>query len=133
MHLATESGEIIAPGAILHAVMGPYKGRAFRFLDIHDDRERIIVAFHGAHPFRHQRVTLHPSAFSLFLREEITRLRAALNRCHHLWQRVDEGLIMGALALIPLALFEAYHGGEVTRHVLESIFNTHMNTGGGDH
>lgn len=130
MYLATEHGEVVPQGAILRAVIGTHTGRYFRFVDVHEDGQRIVVRHHGAHPFRHSLAVLHPMIFGCVLEQEIAHLRAFFNRCHHAWQRIEDGLWMGALALVPLALFEAYHGGEMTRHLLESLFNSHANTGG---
>jgi hypothetical protein len=118
--LVTSEGELVSPGRILTATAGPYRGRRLRFVDIHHDAERIVC--HLLHPsVRHARVILHPSHFGLELRRELTRMARTFNRLHHTWQHVDEWLWAGAFALVPLAIFEAFHGGEATREFLLSV------------
>jgi hypothetical protein len=121
MHLVTDTGETVRSGTVLIAVVGPHTGRRFRFVDIHESGERVLVRHAHGHTFRNALAVLHPSVFACEIHQELTRLRRTLNLCHHTWQKVDEGLVMGALALVPLALFEAYGGGEKAHELLASL------------
>ncbi len=121
MHLITDTGELVTPGSVLTAVVGPHAGRRFRYVEVHTDGDRIMVRHTHPHPFRNARAVLHPSVFACTLHEELTRLRHVLNLLHHAWQKVDEGLLMGVIALAPLAVFEAYNGAEVTREFLTHL------------
>ena len=112
MQLITTTGETVPLGRVLTAAHGPYKGRRFRLVDFHADGERLRVHLLHPHPFRHAPLVLHPSVFLLEIRREVTRVRHALNALHHTWQRVDEWLLAGFAALIPLAFFEHYHWAE---------------------
>ena len=118
MHLITETGELVLPGHVLTAVAGPHAGRRFRFAGIHADGKRVLVHHTSPHPFRNARTVLHPSVFACILREEVTRLKHLVNLCHHTWQRLDEWLLAGAVALVPLAFFEQYHLAERITHAL---------------
>lgn len=109
MILQTEAGEEIHSGATLRATSGAYLGRRFRFVEVHDDGERITVTMLHPHPFRHARQVMHPSAFGLRLHRPLSRSRRMANAVHHVWQRVDEWLLAGLVALIPLAFFERFH------------------------
>lgn len=104
--LMTMAGQAIAPGSMITAVRGPHQGRHFRFVDVHDDGEQLVVHHMYPHPFRHARAVVHPHVFGLQLKEELTRLGHALNVTHHVWQRIDEWLLAGAFALIPLGIVE---------------------------
>lgn len=112
MILRTEDGVEIRPGQTVHAVRGAYKGRRFRFVEIHDDGERIHVTLLHPHPFRHARQVLHPSAFGLHIHQPLSRAQHVLNGLHHTWQRIDEWLLAGLVALLPLAFFEHFHWAE---------------------
>lgn len=131
--LLNSNGETVTLPTVLPALNGPHKGHHFRL--------EAIVMRDGVHHVRATRplrggrhvVHAHPSVFGLIVQEVISAMRHALNTLYHWWQRVDDGLFMGALALIPLAVFEAYHGGEATRHLIEMMFNSRANGGGGGH
>lgn len=122
-HLMTPDGTVILPGTMLHATKGVHAGTHWRL-------EKIVR--HGAeHVLRVSRYVrkvgrvfehLHPSIFGLDLVEVTRQIRiggADLVRC---WRKIDDGLLMGVLALVPLGVFEALHGSEHFRLFLESIF-----------
>lgn len=101
---------------------GREKGTWWRLDELFHDGTEHRVRASRRHAAGRVHRTFPPAAFGLIVREELTRLRLLLNRLHHLWQTIDEGVVMGTLALVPLALFEAYHGGEVTREVIHYLF-----------
>lgn len=106
MYLASDSGDAVLPGTLLTAVIGPHTGRHFRFVAVHEDRARIIVHRMHPHPFRNSRAVVHPSIFALSLQAEVARARHVLNALHHAWQKLDEWLLAGVVALVPLALVD---------------------------
>jgi hypothetical protein len=101
---------------------GREKGTWWRLDELFHDGTEHRVRASRKHPAGRVHRTFPPAIFGLVVREEYTRVRLIINRLHHVWQKIDEGVYMGALALIPLAFFEAYHGGEVTRQLLTYLF-----------
>lgn len=129
-HLMDQHGTVIALPTVLPALSGPHQGHHWRLEEL---VERDGVHFVRATRIRNRRrcvITCLPEIFGLVVERIVNRARHVANVLHRAWSTIDEGLIMGVLALIPLALFEAYHGGEVARHILESLFNSQANTGG---
>jgi hypothetical protein len=121
-NLVTPEGTVVVLGRHhVRAVQGRHAGTWWRIDDLFLDGSEHMVRASRKHTVGREHRTFPPAIFGLIVREEITRMRAFLNRLHHTRQSVDEGLIMGTLALLPLAVFEAYHGGEVTREFLASI------------
>lgn len=119
--LVLTDGTPVTLGHFHLMVDGPHKGTWWRIEELfHDGSEHKVRASYRHRAGRVRRV-FHPSVFGLMVQEELTRMRLVVNRLHHAWQKIDEGLIMGVLALVPLAVFEAYHGGEATREFLASI------------
>lgn len=121
-NLVTAEGTVIVLGRH-HALatQGRHTGTWWRIDDLfHDGRDHMVRASQK-HAVGRVHRTFPPAVFGLTVQEELSRMRAALNRLHHVRQSVDEGLIMGTLALLPLAVFEAYHGAEHTREFLLSI------------
>lgn len=131
-HLVTTDGTVVTLGrTTLPIHFGSHAGEWWRLDEIFHDGTQHMLRCSRLHRGKVRvRKVFAPVHFALEVMEEITHMRALVNRVHHTWQKIDEGLIMGVLALVPLALFEAFHGGEATRHLLESLFNSSVNTGG---
>lgn len=131
MHITlATTGDTVEMGRLVQAVAGPYAGSWWRLDDV-----RKTDGVHVAHVSRKHRVGRHvmhcpAEMFGLVVQEIVSLARHALNVLADIQRRVDDGIFLGFLALIPLALFEAFHGGEATRQLLESLFNTQANTGG---
>jgi hypothetical protein len=128
--ILASTGEEITLGRHVHAIAGPYKGTLWRLDEIrpHEGGHRVHVSRRT--PVGRRVAQCPLEWFDLRLEEIITGFRHALSHLHHGWQRADEWLWAGVFALIPLALFEAFHGGEATRQLIEHVFNTGVNTGG---
>lgn len=130
-HLVTSDGTIVLPGAMLHAQQGPHAGTHWRLAKVWHDGVRHLLRCTRLTRVGRAVMDFHPSVFGLNVIEVSRWWRVGSADIVRWWHKIDDGLFMGALALIPLALFEAFHGGEVTRHWLEMIFNSRANGGGG--
>jgi len=106
MYLATTSGDTVPVGAMLRAVVGPWQGRTFRFSGVHSDGQRIHVCLMTAHPFAHARMVLHPSVFRCEMQREVGRAQHVINMAWHCWQKIDEWLLAGVFALLPLSMVD---------------------------
>lgn len=119
MHITLVStGEFVPIGRSVQAVTGPYAGQWWRLDDV-----RKTETCHVVHVSRLTRIGRHrmvapAEVFGLVVREAVTLWRHVCHLLVVVRRKVDDGLILGALALIPLALFEAFHGGETARHML---------------
>lgn len=129
--LEATGAELCIGRSRVRALSGPHKGQWFTLAGVESDR-----GTHTVHASRRTRVGMHhvrcaPDVFGLIVEEIVSLSRHALSTLVHVRRKIDDGLLLGALALVPLALFEAFHGGEVTRHLLETLFNSRANGGGG--
>jgi len=121
-HLVTPDGEIILPGAMLHAVNGPHAGTHWRLERVHHNGTYHVLRCSRLHRQMRVRMDLHPHVFGLSVLEITRWYRPRAQDLKACWHKIDDGLLMGALALIPLAAFEAFHGSEHARVIMESIF-----------
>jgi len=131
--LASTGAEITLGRTCVRAVSGPHTGSWWRV-----DEIRSVKGVHRVYASRRTRAGRQkrffaPEIFGLLVEELTTWTRHALNVACHVRRKFDDGIILGALALVPLALFEAFHGGEYTRHLIEMLFNSRANGGGGEH
>lgn len=131
-YLLTPEGISVTLGRHYSLVeQGPHKGTWWRLDELFHDGTQHMVRCSRKHRAGRVRRVFAPAVFGLTVHEELTRFKHAFNLVIHARRKVDDGIILGALALIPLALFEAFHGGEATRHLIEAIFNSRANSGGG--
>lgn len=108
------TGSTIPPGAILHVVSGPNMGQAWRYERIRpmeDGAHRVHVT--KSHP-KLGRVhrEYHAHVFGAEVKIDITWQRHTLNSLHHVVSRMDEWIMAGFFALVPLSLFETLHLAE---------------------
>jgi hypothetical protein len=115
MKLASNvTGLEINCGEILHAQTGPTAGRAWRFEGI---AERPIGAHHvhvsrsGGKLGRIHR-EYHPGVFGCEIKIDVTWRQRTKNRVQRMRTKIDDYLMAGAFALVPLALFEHFHLAE---------------------
>lgn len=128
MHITLVStGDSVPLGRSVQAVMGPYAGTWWRVDDVRKADGRHLVCASRAHRVGRHHIVVAPEVFGLVIQEIVAWYRHVVNILVSLRRKVDDGLILGALALIPLALFEAFHGGEATRELLVQWL------GGGEH
>lgn len=121
-HIVTPDGTVVLPGTMLHAVKGAHAGTHWRLERLIHNGVTHMLRCTRTHRVGRVIMDFHPSVFGLTVIRVARFFRMSVDDLRAFWHRVDDGLFMGALALIPLALFEAFHGGEVTRHILESWF-----------
>lgn len=128
-HLITPDGTRILPGTMLHAVQGPHSGTHWRLEELfHNGTEHMLRCSRFVSRIGRVVMALHPSVFGLTVSEEVEATMAR----YWVWLRAAfretrEGLIMGFLALVPLAIFEGMNGAEHARVLLSLIFG-----GGGE-
>lgn len=76
--------------------------------DTKGDAHTVIVSRHHPRLGRIKR-TFHPRVFGLVIEIEISWHKAARTKIHHVWHETWFGVVLGILALIPLAFFEQFH------------------------
>lgn len=114
MRLINALGQEIEKGARLRAIAGKEIGQVWHFshvLEHPTDGHRVHVT--RRHPrMGHLHKEFHPSVFGLSVVVDVTWRKHVRNSAYHAWQKFDEYLIAGAVALLPLAFFEKYHLAE---------------------
>lgn len=128
-HLVTPDGTRILPGTMLHAVQGPHSGTHWRLEELfHNGTEHMLRCSRFVSRIGRVVMALHPSVFGLSVMEEAeASVRHSVEWLRSAYRETREGLIMGFLALIPLAIFEGLHGAEHAHVLLSLIFG-----GGGE-
>lgn len=115
------TGRVITPGTKIHTVHGshPWTYRALRKIDDrthHVQATRVVKGSRGR-TFRGHR-EFHPSVFGLEVRVSVTWERKAVCKARHAFHKIDDYLLAGVFAIIPLAFFEHYHmAGTITEFV----------------
>lgn len=108
------TGQEITPGSTLHTQSGPSAGRAWRFEHIverPDGNHHVHVSCSSGKLGRIPR-QYHPDVFGCEITIDITWRQNIRNAAHHAWTKVDDYLMAGVFALVPLAFFEHYHWAE---------------------
>ncbi len=123
MHITLAStGDTVVIGRLVQAVCGPYAGSWWRLDDVRKADGAHIAHASRSHRLGRHRIAVPAEMFGLVVQEIVSWVRHAVNILCDIRRKVDDGIFLGFLALIPLALFEAFHGGEATRQLLESLF-----------
>ncbi|MFE5369231.1 hypothetical protein [Streptomyces mirabilis] len=111
-HLVSRTtGEEINCGETLHMTSGPSAGRAWRFEHIAekpDGKHHVHVSRCGGKLGRIHR-EYHPGVFGCEIKIDITWRMHVSNSARHMRSKIDDYLMAGAFALIPLALYEHFH------------------------
>ena len=108
------TGEEIPTGRILHVQTGATVGHAWKFEKIAeraDGVHHVHVSRPGGRKGRIHR-EFHPSLFGCAITVEITWFKSVSHVAYRTWSKVDEYLLAGLFALVPLAFFEHYHWSE---------------------
>lgn len=114
------TGEEIRTGRTLRAQTGAVTGQAWKF-------ERIAERADGIHHVHVSRPggklgrihrEFHPSVFGCEITVEITWRRSVGHAAYRTWSKVDDYLLAGLFALVPLAFFEHYHWSEFIVSIL---------------
>lgn len=122
-HLVTPDGTVILPGSMLHATEGVHAGTHWRLERLyHNGVTHILRCTRYVHRIGRVVMDLHPSVFGLSVIVVSQWTGLSLGFVHSLCHKISDGLVMGVLALIPLAVYESAHGGEHARHLLEMLF-----------
>ncbi|MFG1667625.1 hypothetical protein [Streptomyces sp. Y7] len=114
------SGKEIAPGSTLHMQSGSTAGRAWRFAHIVErpdgDHHVHVTGLGGKLGGAHRQY--HPDVFGCEIALDATWRQNACNAVRHAWTKVDDYLLAGLFALVPLAFFEHYHWAEAITSAL---------------
>ncbi|MFJ8142621.1 hypothetical protein [Streptomyces sp. NPDC096013] len=108
------TGEEIQTGHILRVQTGATAGHAWKFEKIAqraDGVHHVHVTRHGGKVGRIHR-EFHPSIFGCEIKVEVTWLQSVSHAAYQTWSKIDEYLLAGLFALVPLAFFEHYHWSE---------------------
>lgn len=118
-HLVSADGTVVMPGTMVHAVTGPHAGTHWRLEKVHHNGETHVLRCSRLLRSMRVRMDFHPSVFGLHMIEIKAWYKIGKADLRRFWGKIDEGVIMGALALVPLAVFEAFHGAEHFREFIE--------------
>lgn len=114
MRLINAQDEEVRPGARLVALQGKETGQLWRYSHVVEhatDGHRIHVV--RRHPrLGHVHREFHPALFGLKVVVDITWQRHVINKAHDVRCKVDDYLLAGVIALVPLAVFEHYQVSE---------------------
>ena len=122
------TGQVIQPGTKIHTVHGSDPWRYERLRKIDDTQHRVhvtrIVKGSRGRTFRGHR-EFHPSVFGLEVKIDITWERKAVCRTRHMISKIDDYLLAGVFAIIPLAFFEHFHwADDITSFVTLGMLGT---------
>lgn len=122
-HLVTPDGTVILPGTMLHATKGVHAGTHWRLERLfHNGITHVLRCTRYVHKMGRVIEYIHPSVFGLSVIAVGRWTRVSFDALHTAWHKISDGLFMGLLALVPLALYESVHAGEHVRQFLEAIF-----------
>jgi hypothetical protein len=114
MHkLLAADGSDLHPGAMLHMLNGASAGPVWRYehIAVHEHCEHHVHVTRSHPKFGRIHREYHPRVFGCTITLDITWRRRACNAVHHVWSRIDDYFMAGAVALVPLALYERYDWG----------------------
>ncbi|MET8292200.1 hypothetical protein ABZV80_44965 [Streptomyces sp. NPDC005132] len=114
------TGEEIEQGRTLHGQEGAAAPHAWKFERIHlhsDGVHHIHVSRPGGRRGRIHRA-FHPGDFGCEVRVEITWRRTVRHAVRRTWTKVDDYLLAGVFALVPLAFFEHFHWSDAIMSML---------------
>lgn len=116
--IMASTGETVALGRMVQAQTGAHTGTWWRLDDVvHNGREHIARV--SRHIGRSRRVAAFPLHVFGLVVQEVTRWWHRVVRV--VVHKVDDYMLAGLFALVPLAFFERYHGAEVITEWVEYI------------
>lgn len=123
LHIATTDGQTVRlRQTVLTAQSGPHAGQSFRIDDvIKHGRDHLVKATRKHRTGRHS-IKVLADVFNLVITEIEELTRKIKNRVVRTWTKIDEGLYMGTLALIPLAYFEHYEMADKIVEAFHTLF-----------
>jgi len=120
MRLINAQDQEVQPGMRLRVVEGKESGQAWTFSHVVEhpvDGHRVHVT--RRHPrMGHVHREFHPRLFGLHVVIDMTWRQSARVRVHHIRTKVDDYILAGIFALIPLAVFEQFH---LSEHMFEIL------------
>jgi hypothetical protein len=123
LHIATADGQTVRlRQTVLTAHSGDHRGHAFRIDDVTKINGRHVVKATRKHRTGRHTIKVAPEIFRLVITEIEETLRKIKTRVVTTWAKIDEGLYMGTLALIPLAYFEHYELADKIVEFFHTLF-----------
>lgn len=109
--IMSTTGEVILPGRMIQATVGPHTGTWWRLDALaHNGREHIVRVSRCVRGGRMRRIAAFPlHVFGLMIDEVKALWRRAAHTAEH---KTLDYMLAGVSALVPLAFFEQYHGAE---------------------
>lgn len=121
-HVVTPEGDVVLPGAMLHAQRGPHAGTHWRLEQIvHNGVCHMLRVSRLVRGALRARMDIHPDVFGVTVLELTKWFQITRRDLVAFWHKIEDGLFMGFLALIPLGVYDAIHGGERFREVLDVL------------
>lgn len=121
-HVVTPEGDIILPGSMLHAQRGPHAGTHWRLEKIvHNGVCHMLRVSRLVRGALRARMDIHPDVFGVTVLELTRWFRVTRGDLVAFWHKIEDGVLMGFLGLIPLAVYDTLHGGERAREVLDLL------------
>lgn len=121
LHLMTSTGSTVSLPRMSQAQSGPHAGTWWRLDNIVKRDSLHHVSASRSHKIGRHKITVLPEIFGMKIRETVNVMKTLSRKILTVWQKIDEGLYMGALALVPLAYFEQYHGAEWITELVHSM------------
>lgn len=118
--LINAEGEPLNEGCIVHVTTGPSMGRAYRYEGVcaFGKTHRVKVSRKAIHGNFRAVEWLHPTMLGCKVECPRTRKQRCSDFLSLLWHKLDDWVMAGVVALVPLALFEHYHwAGKITEVV----------------
>ena len=120
--IISATGQTITVGARVQAVTGSHTGTWWRLDAItHNGREYVVrVTRRVGRLIQRAAFPLH--IFGLAYEEMLAWWRTPRHTAREVLRKVDEWLMAGLFALVPLGFFEQYHGAEYVTEIVHSLF-----------
>lgn len=111
MNLVNAESQIVAYGCTVHVIMGPNVGRAYRYegVIVYGKTHRVKCTRKAVHGHFRSVEWYHPNALGCTVYTRLTLRQHVKSSCVSIFHKIDDWLMAGLFALIPLAAFEHFH------------------------
>jgi hypothetical protein len=121
LHLMTSTGTTVSLPRMAQAQSGPHMGTWWKLTEIVKRDSAHHVRATRKHRAGRHTITVLPEIFGMRVHETLNVIKDVARSALNLWRKIDEGLYMGVLALVPLAYFERYDGAEWITETINEI------------
>lgn len=111
MELINAESVTVTYGCTVHVVMGPNIGRAYRYegVIVYGRTHRVKCTRKAVHGHFRSVEWYHPTALGCTVYTPLTRRQHVKAACTTVAHKVDDYILAGLFALLPLAAFEHFH------------------------